>query len=139
MALRRGAMRAALVRTISSRLMRATRIQLVQQALCHQGQIESVTRSSTALAAENGADSSFRWMRERTCSTRCVPPQAQQDEEPDANTEKVADGSDDMHKQDDVIDAHNVLLVYVSCTRAQVKHNISPGHSLVRATPAAVC
>ena len=37
------------------------------------------------------------------------PPQAQQDEEPDANAEKVADGSDDMQKQDDVIDAYEKL------------------------------
>ena len=49
------------------------------------------------------------------------PPQAQQDEEQDANAEKVADGSDHMEKQDDVIDAHDVLLVYASCTRAALK------------------
>src|SRR5215813_12294189 len=46
------------------------------------------------------------------------PPQAQQDEEQDTHAEKVADGSDHMHKQDDGIDAHDVLLVDASCTRA---------------------
>src|SRR6266699_4507768 len=58
------------------------------------------------------------------------PPQAQQDEEPEANAEKVADGSDDMQKQDDGVDAHQVppcvfsfsrvfsFLASASCSRA---------------------
>src|SRR5215471_14046221 len=35
------------------------------------------------------------------------PPQAHQNEQPDANAKKEANGSDDMHKQDDGIDAHD--------------------------------